>query len=110
MNEHGVCTRAADLPADANGYHFLQEPGEYRATLKFRTWGERMRLRCYFIADDGQKFYINAWRRQGGPMVNCYCPRDNGPDFEKVPDGTNWLITMKNSRNGNVFWSAAEQC
>jgi len=90
------------------GTLLLQE-GEFIATFILKAWGERIRLRCYFLTDDGKNFYLNAWRVQSGERKDQYCPRDSAPNFRHVKPGTRWLITTKRSKNGNVFWSTAEE-
>ena len=90
------------------GTLFIEE-GEFIATFVLKAWGERNRLRCYFFTDDGKNFYLNTWRVQSGERKDQYCPRDSAPNFRNVELGTRWLITTKSSRNGNVFWSKAEE-
>lgn len=110
MNNYGVCTVYHELlERGAKDYPQMQEEGKYLATLKFRGWGKSKALICYFETDDGRKFNLYAWRIQGGERNECYCPRDCGPNFAWVEDGTEWLIETKKSRNGNVFWSTAEK-
>lgn len=110
MNEHGVCTVYSELEEHgAKDYPRMQEVGQYHVILNFRSWGKANILLCYFEMDDGRKFHLNAWRRQGGDRDEQYCPRDSWPNFALVEDGTHWLIETKRSRNGNVFWSTAEK-
>ena len=90
-------------------YTRLVEEGEFIATLRFTQWGKRLSLGCYFEMDDGNCFYLYAWRIQRGERKDQYCPRDSAPNFRYVMPGTRWIITTKRSKNGNVFWSTAEE-
>ena len=86
----------------------LVQEGEFTATFILKAWGERNRLRCYFLTDDGKSFYLNAWRVQSRDRKNQYCPRDSESNFRNVEIGTRWVLTTKRSSKGNVFWSTAE--
>lgn len=109
MNINGVCTVYSELiERGVKEYPRLQEVGEFVVTLKFRSWGKRKGLLCYFITDDGQKFHLYAWRIQSGERYEKYCPRDSWPNFAWVEDETKWLIVTKKSKYGNVYWSTAE--
>lgn len=97
------------IDRSSQGYKRLEEAGEYLVTLKFTTWGKQLCLGCYFEADDGERFYLYAWLQESGDRRGQYCPRECGPNFRYVKDGTRWRITTKLNKKGNVYWATAEE-
>ena len=111
MNIHGVLTVEDEkIDAGLREYHWLKEEGEYIAILKNRAWLKLKNpcLGCYFESEDGTKFYLHAWRT---PLAKGehYCPRNSDVWFETTNDETKWRLTLKTSKNGNVFWATAEE-
>jgi len=97
------------VSAGLNRYTRLEEAGEYLATLRFTSWGKCLNLGCYFEADDGNRFYLYAWRKESGERHGQYCPREGGPNFRYIELGTRWLITTRLNSKGNIDWVTAEE-
>ena len=85
-------------------YSFPTEKGEFIGILKYRAWGRKSALLCYFDTDDGKNYVLSAWWNRE------YMPRQTQISFaDDVVNGTRWRCTFEISKGGSTTtWLTAE--
>lgn len=105
MNQNGIYTTLAERAAlPLKEYSFPTEAGSFQGRLDFRVWSKRTpALHCYFTTTVGKKICLPVY------FENNYRPKEEGPSFDYVEDGSIWECEYVMSRNGTTRWIRAKK-
>lgn len=103
-------TEISKMGLDLGDFKIPDNPiGTFTGTLVTRAWPKKSSFRksliCYFIADDGNKYFLLAFEDL---KTKVYKPRNKDLDFTEVEIGKRFKLTYSISKSNWPNWIDAE--